>query len=80
MSPAFQEFTWTSDVIMRLLGYVWFVIKAFLGSAEAVLVWSSAPLLTYHVPPMNDQAEPGVFELNVSWNRTGEELVAVLKS
>ena len=60
---------------MRLLGNVWFVIIAFLGSAAAVLVWLRTPLLICHVPPTKDQAELGVFELNVSWKRTGEELV-----
>ena len=37
-----------------------------------VLVWVRAPLLICHVPPMNDQAGPGVLELNVSWNKTEE--------
>ena len=60
MSPAVQELTSTSDVIITLLGYVWFVIIAFLGSAAAVLVWLSVPLLTCHVPFLNDQAELGV--------------------
>jgi len=80
MSPAFQELTWTSDVTMRLLGYVWLVIIAFLGSAAAVPVWLRTPLLICHVPPTKDQAELGVFELKVSWKRTGEELVEPLKS
>jgi hypothetical protein len=65
---------------MRLLGNVWFVIIAFLGSAAAVLVWLRAPLLICHVPLAKDQAELGVFELKVSWKRTGEELVGALKS
>ena len=80
MSPAFQELTWTSDVTMRLLGNVWLVIIAFLGSAAAVPVWLRTPLLIDHVPPTKDQAELGVFELNVSWKRTGEELVEPLMS
>ena len=80
MSPAVQELTWTSAVIMRLLGNVWFVIIAFLGSAAAVLVWLRTPLLICHVPLAKDQAELGVFALKVSWKRTGEELVGALKS
>ena len=80
MSPAFQELTWTSDVTMRLLGYVWLVIIAFLGSAAAVPVWLRTPLLICQFPPTKDQAELGVFELKVSWKRTGEELVGPLKS
>src|SRR5208337_315619 len=45
---------------------------AFWGSPGAVLVWLKAPLLICHVPPRKDQAELGVLELNVSWNRTAE--------
>ncbi len=40
-----------------------------------VPVWLRTPLLICHVPPTKDQAELGVFELNVSWKRTGEELL-----
>jgi len=65
---------------MRLLGYVWFLIIAFLGSAAAVLVWVRTPLLICHVPPTKDQAELGVLELKVSWKRTEEEFVGALKS
>jgi len=50
-----------------------------LGSAAAVLVWLRTPLLICHVPLAKDQAER-VFELKVSWKRTGEELVGALKS
>ena len=41
-----------------------------MGSAAAVLVWLRMPLLSCHVPPMNDQAELGALPLNVSWNRS----------
>ena len=50
MAPAFQELTWTSAVIMRLLGNVWSVTMAFVGSAAAVLVWLRVPLLIDHDP------------------------------
>ena len=53
-------------VIMTLAGKVWPVIRAFLGSAAAVLVWLSVPLLPARFPPMNDQDELGVLEWNVS--------------
>src|SRR5271157_2236629 len=78
MTPAFQELTWTSDVTMRLLGYVLLVIMAFLGLAVAVPVWLRTPLLICHVPPTKDQAELGVFEGNVSWNRTEEPVMTIV--
>ena len=47
------------------------VIMAFWATAVVVvLIWLRAPLLICQVPPTKDQAELGVLELNVSWNRT----------
>ena len=64
---------------MTFAGKVWLVTMAFLGSAAAVLVWLSVPLLICHVPPTKDQAELGVLELNVSWNRS-DALVMLIVS
>ena len=48
---------------------------SLLGIGGGGAGWLRTPLLIDHVPPTKDQAELGVFELNVSWKRTGEELV-----